>query len=328
MQIGLFLDLRNPEQWRRPWATHYADTLALVERAEELGLDSVWLTEHHLFADGYLPQPLTLASAIAARTSRIRIGTAVLLGALRPAIQIAEEAAIVDLVSGGRLELGLGAGYVSWEFDAYGVDIAERYRITDRRITELRELLDGGTVTPPPLQRPFPLWLGYQGPQGARRAGRLGVGLLCINPDLLDTYRTGLAEGGHDPDSARMKGLVSIIVADDPDDAYERILPHLAHQLNTYREAGSAAMGRSPKPLTVDKLRDSRRAVGGVIPPLEVLTPGEAIDRLREMTAGLPVEEVYLWASIAGMDDDLVARHVELLATEVRPAFVSTGAGS
>lgn len=320
MQIGLFLDLRNPEQWRRPWAQHYADTLALVERAEQLGVDSVWLTEHHLFDDGYLPQPLTFASAVAARTSRIRIGTAVLLGALRPAIQIAEEAAVVDLVSGGRLEIGLGAGYVAWEFEAYGVDISQRYKLTDQRITELRELLDGGRVQPPPVQRPFPLWLGYQGPKGARRAGRLGVGLLSIDPRLLEPYRQGLAEGGHDPDSARMKGLVSVVVADDPDEAFERILPHLAHQLNTYRHAGAAGTGHTPKPLTVDKLRESR-AVGGVIPPLEVLTPARAVDRLRELTAGLPVEEVYLWASVAGMDDDLVARHVELLATEVRPAL-------
>ena len=99
--------------------------------AERLGADSVWLSEHHLFEDGYLPQPLTMAAAIAARTKRIRIGTAVLLAALRPAVQIAEEAAIVDLVSGGRLVLGFGAGYVPREFEAYGAEAQNAAFIRD-----------------------------------------------------------------------------------------------------------------------------------------------------------------------------------------------------
>jgi hypothetical protein len=83
----------------------------MVQNAESAGADSVWLSEHHFFDDGYLPQPMTLAAAIASRTQRLRIGTAVLIAPLRSAVQIAEEAAIVDLVSGGRFELGLGAGY-------------------------------------------------------------------------------------------------------------------------------------------------------------------------------------------------------------------------
>jgi len=109
VKVGVYADLRNPPAWRRPWAEHYARTLDRIAGAERLGIDSAWVTEHHFFEDGYLPQPLTLAAAIAARTSRIRIGTAVMLAPLRAPIQIAEEAAVVELVSDGRLELGLGA---------------------------------------------------------------------------------------------------------------------------------------------------------------------------------------------------------------------------
>ena len=69
MDVGIYLDGRNPPQWARPWPEHYARTLELVERAEALGAASVWLSEHHFFEDGYLPQPLTFAAAIAARTS-------------------------------------------------------------------------------------------------------------------------------------------------------------------------------------------------------------------------------------------------------------------
>jgi len=110
VRVGCYLDLRNPPRWARPWAEHSTRTLERCVEAERLGLDSVWCSEHHFFEDGYLPQPLTFLAGVAATTSRIRLGTAVYLAALRPPVQVAEEAAVVDLPSGGRLELGLGEG--------------------------------------------------------------------------------------------------------------------------------------------------------------------------------------------------------------------------
>jgi alkanesulfonate monooxygenase SsuD/methylene tetrahydromethanopterin reductase-like flavin-dependent oxidoreductase (luciferase family) len=291
----------------------------LVVEAERLGAASVWFSEHHLFTDGYLPQPLTFAAAAAARTSRIRIGTAVLVAALRPAVLVAEEAAVVDQLSGGRLELGIGAGYSVPEYELYNADISKRYGLTDAAVTDIRRLLDDGIVTPPAAQNPFPIWLGYQGPQGAKRAGRLGVGLLSLDRSLLEPYREGLTEGGHDQAIARTGGMLDIIVADDPEAAFERILPHYAHQLNSYRAAAVAGSGRdAPKEITVEKLR-SGAAQKGQIPGLRVLTPADAISAIREATDDSPVEHVYLWASVAGMPDDLVERHVELTCTEVAP---------
>lgn len=320
MELGLFFDLRNPAPWARPWPELYGRTLDLVERAEELGAGSVWFTEHHLFEDGYLPQPLTFAAAVAARTRRITIGTAVLLAALRPAVLIAEEAAVVDQLSGGRLQLGFGAGYARREYDLYGADIQRRYGSTDAAIAEVRRLLDDGVVTPPAAQRPFPLWLGYQGPQGARRAGRLGVGLLSLDPQLLEPYHDGLVDGGHDPGVARTGGMLDIVVADDPEAALGRILPHLLHQANTYAEAAASGTGQAPRVLTAEKVLARRRGPGSV-PGLRVLTPADAVEAIGAATAAGPVEHVYLWASVAGMPDDLVDRHVELLFTEVAPAL-------
>ena len=167
MRVGCYLDLRNPPRWERPWAEHYARNLERCVEAERLGLDSVWCSEHHFFEDGYLPQPLTFLAGVAATTSRIRLGTAVYLAALRPPVQVAEEAAVVDLPSGGRLELGLGEG------------------------------------------------------------------LLSVDPALLEPYRAGLAEGGHDPGSARMAGLVNFMLADDPDAAWPRVRDDLAYQWDT-----------------------------------------------------------------------------------------------
>ena len=319
MKLGLYFDLRNPAPWARPWPEVYGRALDLVVEAERLGAASVWFSEHHLFSDGYLPQPLTFAAAAAARTTRVRIGTAVLLAALRPAALVAEEAAVIDQISGGRLELGIGAGYSVPEYELYNADITKRYGLTDAAVAEILRLLDDGIVTPPAAQNPFPIWLGYQGPQGAKRAGRLGVGLLSLDRALLDPYREGLVEGGYDPATARTGGMLDIIVADDPEAAFERILPHYAHQLNSYRAAAVAGSGRdAPKEITVEKLR-SGAAQKGQIPGLRVLTPSDAVNAIREATDGSPVEHVYLWASVAGMPDDLVERHVELTCTQVAP---------
>ncbi|MET8578593.1 LLM class flavin-dependent oxidoreductase [Streptomyces sp. NPDC005012] len=318
MKIGLFFDLRNPPRWQRPWAQHYRETLDLIGDAERRGADAVWLTEHHLTDDGYLPQPLTFAAAVAARTSRVRIGTGVLLAALRHPRHTAEEAAIVDLVSGGRLELGIGAGFSPREYDAFGADLRRRYALTDDAAAEIRRLL-AEEVSPPPVQRPVPLWMGYQGPRGARRAGLLGTGLLSLDRRLLAPYTEALAEGGHPASAARMGGLVDVVVADDPEEAFRRILPHYVHQVNSYRRIGAPGP-QAPRDLTVGEVASGAVPRGG-IPGLRVLTPGDAVRAVRAHTAGLPVEHVHFWTSVAAMPDDLVRRHVELLLGEVAPAL-------
>lgn len=323
MQLGLFFDLRNPTPWARPWPELYARNLELIERAEQLGAGSVWFTEHHRFADGYLPQPLTFAAAAAARTERIIIGTAVLLAALRPAVLIAEEAAVVDQLSAGRLQLGFGAGYVRDEYKLYGADIEDRYKLTDAAVVEVRRLLDEGIVTPPAAQRPFPMWLGYQGPRGAYRAGRLGVGLLSLDRQLLTPYRSGLVDGGHDLSKARTGGMLDIVVADDPEAALIRILPHYLHQANSYAEAAAAGSGEPARTLTAEKVL-ARRSGPGTMPGLRVLAPREAVEAIEAATSDAPVEHVYLWASVAAMPDELVDRHIELLFTEVAPRLQRT----
>ncbi|WP_206040143.1 LLM class flavin-dependent oxidoreductase [Rhodococcus sp. HNM0563] len=317
MKLGLFLDMRNPARWERPGAEHYGVMLDRVTRAEELGANSVWLTEHHFFEDGYLPQPLTLAAAIAARTERVRIGTAVLLAPHRHPVHIAEEAALVDLVSGGRLELGLGAGWSREEFDAFGSDFRARYDVTDSVFTAVRNLLSQGGVTPGPVQDPVPMWLGYQGPRGAARAGRLGAGLLSLDPALSAPYLAGLEEGGHPAGAARRGGVIDIIVADDPESTARQLIPNLAHRQATY-------LGRRGDTRTVADLEieltaefDRNRSVPG----LTVATAEAAAGEIRARNRHMPVEHAYLWAGLPGMSDTLVDRHMELLFTRVAPAL-------
>lgn len=317
MDVGIYLDGRNPPQWARPWPEHYARTLELVEEAERLGAASVWLSEHHFFEDGYLPQPLTFAAAIAARTRSIRIGTAVLLAALRTPAQLAEEAAVVDILSDGRLDLGVGLGYRVPEYEGFGRSFDRRFSQTEAVLREVVRLWAEGGVTPLPVQRPMSLWGGFFGPRGARLAGELGAGLLAIDPRLMDPYREGLTAGGHDPAAARCAAVVNLVVADDPEAAWPRIRPHLRYQWDSYNRYSVEGTG-APEPRPIDPERWVAPGKDGAPPRFGVFTPEGAAAHIRALTDGLPVVQVYLWASIAGMPDDLVERHVVLASTELR----------
>lgn len=318
MNVGLYFDLRNPPEWRVDPAQLYGFTLEMCEEADRLGCHSVWFTEHHLFDDGYLPQPLTLAAAAAARTSRVRIGTAVVVAPLHHAVELAEQAALVDIISAGRLDLGLGAGYRIPEFDLYDADVTTRYDVTDDRARTLRRLWADRGVTPGPVQPRVPIWLGYQGPKGARRAGLLGEGLLSLDPALWPNYRDALIEAGHDPQSARMTGGVQGWMSDDPERDWPVVSQHLAHQLNTYRRYMVEGTDQDvPRPVDPDKLR--QREPRGPLSYFAYGTPQDMAAWVRTHTAGAPVETVYLWASISGMSQDMVAEQVRLICSELAP---------
>jgi alkanesulfonate monooxygenase SsuD/methylene tetrahydromethanopterin reductase-like flavin-dependent oxidoreductase (luciferase family) len=320
VNLGLFVDLRHIDTTDGTFAAHTSRTIERIVAAEQLGADAVWFTEHHGFPDGYLSQPLVLAAAVAARTTRVRLGTGVLLAAFRHPRHIAEEAALVDVLSDGRLELGLGAGYGVPEYEAFGLDFASRFRATDAAAREVERLLAGGEIAPGPAQDPVPMWLGYQGPQGARRAGRMGFGLLSLSRDLLEPYAEGLTEGGHDRASARMGGLTDVIVADDPEAAAVRLLPHWLHQQNTYRAIMRTADGAPLPPLDADRARATLERTGR-LGSMQVLDVEAAIAAVRERVSGLPVAHAYAWLSVADMPADLVERHIELWCGPVREAL-------
>jgi alkanesulfonate monooxygenase SsuD/methylene tetrahydromethanopterin reductase-like flavin-dependent oxidoreductase (luciferase family) len=324
------MDVRNPPAWERPWERVYPEALEFIEEAERLGIDSVWLTEHHFFEDGYLPQPLTFAAAIAARTRRMRIGTAILVAPLRRSLEIAEQAALVDLISGGRMELGLGAGYRVPEFEAFGEDINRRYALLEERAAEVKHLWEDGGFTPPPVQRSVPLWIGAHGPRGAKLAGKLGAGLLSFSPKVQEPYRAALEEAGHGASAARLTGLANMIVSEDPDADWPRIAPHLSYQWASYARYGAEGAdtrsGKVATPLSAladevdpETLRSAGPAM--VQPNFDVVLPDDAVRRIQAWLGDLPVRTVYFWASIAGMPDDIAQRHVELLATAVKPAL-------
>ena len=324
MRTGLYFDMRNPVAWRRDPVRLYGEFLELCQEAERLGLDSVWVTEHHGFDDDYLPAPLTLLAAAAARTSRIRLGTGVVVAPLHRAAGIAEQAAVVDLLSGGRLDLGLGAGYRPAEFELYGASPRTRYAENDARAREVRELWASGAVTPKPAQARLPIWMGYLGPKGARRAGLLGEYLLSADARLWEPYRAALEEAGHDPAGGRMAGGVQAWVTDDPDRDWPVVSRHLAAQVDSYARHARQGTGLPPpRPVDPDRLR-----AGEPRTSLNYFFYGTAEDvaaRILDYTAGAPVDGVYLWAGLAGMSQDLVARHITTIATRLAPLLREAG---
>jgi len=169
--------------------TDYRDAVPLAVAAEEAGFDSFWVTEHHGLPDGYLPAPLTLLAALAPVTSRIALGTGLVLAPLHHPLRLAEDAAVVDRLSGGRLVLGLGLGYAEHEYRAFGVDPATRGVRLEALVGALRAAWTGQEfcapelglydvrVTPTPAHT-IPIWLGGYAAAAVARAGRIADGHL------------------------------------------------------------------------------------------------------------------------------------------------------
>jgi alkanesulfonate monooxygenase SsuD/methylene tetrahydromethanopterin reductase-like flavin-dependent oxidoreductase (luciferase family) len=185
---GLITAQRPPDDPRTD-ADLYREAVERCVAAEAAGFDSAWVSEHHFLDDGYMPSLLVSAAAIAQATQRLTIGTAVLLAPLHDPLRIAEDAATVDLISGGRFVLGLGAGWRAEEFDVLGVPQSERARRMREAVRTCRGAWGPGTfeypkgsgnqvnVTPKPAHD-IPIWLGGFAPGAIARAGRIADGFL------------------------------------------------------------------------------------------------------------------------------------------------------
>ena len=310
-KIAMYFDMRNPPGWRQGWHEYYEKILGYASSGDEAGLDAFWVTEHHFFEDGYLPQPLTFLAAVAARTKKMRLGTAVMLAPLRKSIQIAEEAAIVDILSNGRLELGLGTGYRKPEFDPFDAPFEHRWDTTDQRIREIRDWWEGGRMMPPMVQKRAPIWCGYQGPKGALRAGRLGENLLSLYPQLYEPYVQGIREAGLDASRAVMGGPLHGYLVDDPEKAWDEIGKHVQYQWDSYKRYGIEGTGKPFHPVNLDDFR--AWGEDGALPPYFLATPEQMAKAIRERLAGLPIDTIFMWSDIAGLPNHWIERHLELI---------------
>jgi probable F420-dependent oxidoreductase len=334
VRFGVWYDFRNPPAWHRPPAELYAEVLEQAAWAETLGFESVWLSEHHVTDEGYLPSPLPMLAALATRTRVARLGTAVILAPFQHPVRFAEDVAVVDQLSGGRLEIGVAPGYRVEEFAAFGVSRRERGTRTDELI-EIARLawtgepftyrgrhwsFDRVQVTPTPCQRPGPpLLVGGASEAAARRAGRLGC---LFTPDsfapraVFDRYRETLIEHGHDPAAFPIATNRMIYVAEDPEAGWEEVKHHFLYVHNRYREWFAAAgdhAASGPPLADADALPRDLYLVG---------TPAQVVEEIEAMRRRLPFERLYFWARPPGLSIERSSRSLELFARHVMPHFL------
>ncbi len=245
----LRFDMRAPEIGA-PTADLYSAATDMCEWAEEHGALAAVLCEHHGSQDGYLPSPLILASAIAGRTRRLSITIAALLLPFYDTVKLAEDMAVLDIISRGRVSYILALGYRPEEFEHFGIDIRTRGRLADEKLALLRELLSGETVfegrhintTPAPHTPggPMLMW-GGGSVAAARRAGRYGLGMLgnASVEGMHEAYLESCREHGHEPGPIFLpaRDTPSVcFVADDVDRAWDEIGQYLLHDVRAYAD--------------------------------------------------------------------------------------------
>jgi alkanesulfonate monooxygenase SsuD/methylene tetrahydromethanopterin reductase-like flavin-dependent oxidoreductase (luciferase family) len=275
--FGLITCQRYPGDPRSD-QTLYADALDVAALAEQLGFDSVWVSEHHFVDDGYMASLLPVAAAIAARTQRVRIGTALLLAPLHDPVRLAEDAAAVDLISGGRFTLGLGLGWREEEFEGLRVPLRARRRRLEDSIAVLRQAWSDGVVTgtattpypgmsvtpKPPRPGGPPIWIGGFAEPAVRRAGAIADGFMGsdVGPqelaEAVGWAREELERGGRDPDAFEW----SVHLPTFPwhgADAWERVRDHHWYVSWKYDDM-ETARGRTGPPPAAPPIPAAREA--------------------------------------------------------------------
>ena len=333
--LGLMFSFRNPAQWRRPFADVYADELRLIQDAEAMGYDTIWLTEHHFADDGYSPSVVTIAAAIAAATSRVRIGFNLLLLPLHNAIRVAEDVATLDVISNGRIDFGVGQGYAAHEFRGYGIDRSERLGRFVEGLDVLQGLwsgepfsyhgthyqIDDARLVPKPVQDPMPVWIGATAEAGVRRAGRRGANLLGLASTYLQrAYEEARSAAGFDLEHAKVLQLHWAHVAETEDQAWAEAAPHFHHLLTVYaqwaNDSGDADKG-GPKAVIppLDQLRDPGQRL--MFPPVF----GNAEGVARALNASMAkVRTTHLALGVLpGMDPAVTRRSMERFISESAP---------
>jgi alkanesulfonate monooxygenase SsuD/methylene tetrahydromethanopterin reductase-like flavin-dependent oxidoreductase (luciferase family) len=337
LKIGLMQDFRNPREWQRPNAELYRAILDQIVRAEELGYDNVWLTEHHFADDGYNPSLMPTAAAIATRTHRIRIGTFVLLLPFQHPVKIAEDATCVDIWSDGRFDLGVGQGYSYKEFNALcmrreersarfaeGVEILKRLWTEESvtfagKFTQIKEL----RLSPRPVQQPHvPLWLGARTEKATRRVARYGCHLLAtIGPDPAPWYLDELVKTGRKPAEFSIAQLRLVYVAKSEDQAWEDTQDHIFSMMEFYGDILAEA-NDAPGDKEVFQFKSPRGLRNSAMGKAMMIgTPDQVARKLEQFRKDFVCTHLIMSTQLAGLDPKKGTASLELFAREIMPSL-------
>jgi len=307
-------------------------------RAEELGFDYA-VVPHHRFTAGYEAAPWVALAALAARTSRLRLGTGILILPLDHPLDVAEEVATLDLVSGGRAFLGAGLGYRRYEWDALNLPFERRASRMDECLTIVQGALsderisfhgqhfdfDDVMVVPRPVQRPRPpVWLGANSDAGVRRASRLADGWMVGFGDRLEALGPRVARFRAASEAHGRRGEIALLrlvgLGADRTAVEAGWLPATLEMLRGYRRAGApgdrdeqaSARARAGAPLRLNELGN------------DLFIAGNPDDVIAGVTRALDVSGCdYLQPTFGRADFDEALTMLELFGKEVMPAFAT-----
>jgi alkanesulfonate monooxygenase SsuD/methylene tetrahydromethanopterin reductase-like flavin-dependent oxidoreductase (luciferase family) len=314
-------DMRAPSWGPASAAELHIATLEIAEWADRVGFDSAVVSEHHGAVDGFLPSPIVAAAAIAGRTRRIGISISALLAPLHDPIRIAEDLAVLDLLSEGRVTTILGLGYRPEEYEMFDAPWETRGAWFDEWVQGLLDAWKGEDfvfrdrkvlpVTPAPFTDPHPpIFIGGRSKAAARRAARFGLNFFpdSSDPALRDAYEAACRAEGNEPGLmvTPEDPVTFVFVHDDPDGYWERIGPHVLHEATTY--AGWQREGETSSASTdatsIEELKAGDR--------FAVLTPDEAVEHGRD-------GNLLLYPLCGGIPPELAWESLHLVEHEVLP---------
>lgn len=332
--IGL-VTAQNPSWDPRSQAEILGDVLQLCKDVESIGIDAVWFSEHHFFDDSYLSSVFPVLGAVSAATSTLRIGTAILPAHLYDALRLAEDAATVDLLSGGRLLLGLGHGWRTAEFEAFGTDKAQLGARLEGLIGQLRTAwsasgaVRGVAVTPKPsVATGVPVWVGGKSAAQCRRAGALADGFVTpsASAEEVARYAELVAEGataaGRDLDAFEFAALLPIFPWAGPEVPVQA-RDGMRHVYWQY--ARMAERGFTPPPSTVPDPQDHTWAAASdqALPASDPEELAEIVaGAIRAVRAAIPVAKIHVIARSwwPGVPAEILAESSRVFVEDVVPA--------
>jgi alkanesulfonate monooxygenase SsuD/methylene tetrahydromethanopterin reductase-like flavin-dependent oxidoreductase (luciferase family) len=326
LRIGVVYDFRNPPDSGISNQKFYAEILDQAVWLEGLGIDLIWFTEHHFVDDGYLPSWIPVASAMAARTAHVRFSSDISILPLYQPVRLAEDLAVLDNLSGGRVEIGVGLGYVPQDFAGYGLPVAQRVSRTDEGLEILTRCFSGerfsftgkryqaeDVIIKPEYLQPGgpPLWVAASSPAGALRAASFNAHLLPQGPydTTIQVWLDALTANGRDPDDYRVGIIKPCFVTDDKARDWPPILAAERFRMEYYARAFQAA-GRGAPP-DQDRERISQNWVVGDV--------DHCVAELSAFIRENRVTDLVTWAVPPGLRPGDVKKALEQFATKVAP---------
>ena len=313
---------------------YYKESLEEVTRAEELGFDSVWMEEHHAVTDHYWPSPLTVLAGYATRTSTLTLGTDIVVAAYHHPDRLAEDVAMLDVMSNGRVVLGIAIGYKPDEFALYGVELEKRGARFEEQLAIMKGLWTqekisfkgayytvDGRIEPKPVTKPHPpLWIGGWGDITLRRAATLADNWIPGPTADLKRLLAGKKQFLQNRAAAGKTAAITewpltrdVIIADT--DAKARELaerPIMISYRKEYAGGWKHPFIDASIATDLDKLMEDRFIIGG---------PDQVIPKIRKFVDDYGMTHLICRTFFPGMPHAHILRELELIAKEVKPAF-------